>query len=369
MKKSFYTIWTFTRISTKRFFRDKVAIFFTIIFPLIFLFAFGGLFGGESSPEFTIVIFNKAQTTISQEFISGMEKSEIFKIEKNIKTPEMAREKISRSQLDAIIKLPEGFGAVKPSEQFPSGTATIIYSKSNIAGARIMASILQGHFGTINANFIDTRKPFTVKLEELNTRGLSRFDYIFAGLLGFAIIGMGVFGPVNVFPELKKQGILRRLHTTPLRVWQYFMSIAFSQAAIGLVSLAIFFAVGIFVFGLDVTGSVFVLVPFLIFSIITILGIGLAIGGWADNQSQAAPIANIVVFPMLILSGSFFPRFLMPDWLQAFSKYLPLTPVIDGTRFIVTQGAGFTELGPQLLLLAIWAIVVYSLAFKLFRWE
>ena len=72
--------------------------------------------------------------------------------------------------------------------------------------------------------------PFSVKLTQLNERSLTVFDYAFAGLLGFAIIGMGIFGPVNVFPELKKMGILRRLSTTPLRVWQYFLSTMIGQA-------------------------------------------------------------------------------------------------------------------------------------------
>lgn len=369
MKDSLYTIWVFTKVSTKRFFRDKVAIFFTVIFPLIFLFAFGGLFGSESSPEFSVAVFNHAESKIARQFVSSLQKSSIFKIEKEIKTISKAKKRMSRSRLDAVIKLPKNFGRVSPGARFPSGTAIIIYSKNNKTGAQIMASILKARLKKINAHFVKVQPPFTVNLQALNVRGLSRFDYIFAGLLGFAIIGMGVFGPVNVFPELKKQGILRRLHTTPLKVWQYFVSTAFSQAAIGLVALAVFFAVGIFIFGLNVVGSIFVLVPFLIFSIISILGIGLAIGGWADNQSQAAPVANIIVFPMLILSGSFFPRFLMPDWIQTFAKYLPLTPVIDGARMIITQAAGFTELGPQLLLLTIWTVVVYGLAFHLFQWE
>lgn len=369
MKKSFYTIWTFTRISTKRFFRDKVAIFFTIVFPLIFLFAFGGLLGGESSPGFTVAVINQSKTEAANKFIGGLKQSKVFKIEKNITSIEEGKKKMNQSQIDAIINIPPDFGAIDTEKAYPTGTATIIYSKSNVVGARIMASIIKTRFNEVNERFVNIQKPFKIELKALNIRGLSSFDYIFAGLLGFAIVGFGIFGPVNVFPELKKQGILRRLHTTPLKVWQYFMSISFSQAIIGLMSLAIFFAVGIFVFGLKVVGSVFVLVPFLVISIITILGIGLAIGGWADNQSQAAPIANIIVFPMLILSGTFFPRFLMPDWIQTFSKYLPLTPVIDGTRFIVTQGVGFAGLGPQLLLLGIWAVVVYGIAFKLFRWE
>ena len=100
-----------------------------------------------------------------------------------------------------------------------------------------------------------------------------------------------------------------------------------------------------------------------------ILGIGLAIGGWAKNERQAAPLSNIIVFPMLFLSGTFFPRYAMPIWLQHATTYLPLTPVIDGVRLLATEGQHLTQIGPQLGIMAIWTVVIYAVAFKVFRWE
>jgi ABC-2 type transport system permease protein len=142
-----------------------------------------------------------------------------------------------------------------------------------------------------------------------------------------------------------------------------------SQAIIGLVSLAVMFAVAIAVFHLKVVGNYIEIIIFIVLSIITILGIGLAIGGWAKNERQAAPLSNIVVFPMMFLSGTFFPRFAMPLWLQHVSAFLPLTPIIDGLRMIITEGKHLSEIGPQLGLMAIWMIVIYIVAFKVFRWE
>jgi ABC-2 type transport system permease protein len=100
-----------------------------------------------------------------------------------------------------------------------------------------------------------------------------------------------------------------------------------------------------------------------------LFGIGLAVGGWAKNENQAAPLANLVTFPMMFLSGTFFPRFAMPEWLQSVSGFLPLTPVIDGIRLIVTEGKTIFEIGPQVGLLAIWAVIIYFIAFRVFRWE
>ena len=164
-------------------------------------------------------------------------------------------------------------------------------------------------------------------------------------------------------------GILRRLSTTPLKVWQYFLSTMIGQAIIGMISLSLMFVVAIYLFDLKIVGNMFELAGFIILSIITILGIGLALGGWAKNERQVAPLSNIVTFPMMFLSGTFFPRFLMPEWLQNISSILPLTPVIDGIRLITTEGRNYIDIMPQLGLILVWMVIIYAIAFKVFRWE
>jgi ABC-2 type transport system permease protein len=369
MKRSLFTVATFVKINTRRFFRDKLAIFFTIGFPLIFLFVFGSLNSGNKDVSFNVALINQSDSSFAKDFVKNSENSKILKVNKNATTLEAAKDKMSRSELDAAIVLPKDFGVVQSGAKYPSGQAKIVYTQNNQQSAQALSSILDAQFKGINSKFVNIDAPFTVASEQLNERSLSAFDYTFAGLLGFAIIGMGIFGPVNVFPELKKMGILRRLSTTPLKVWQYFLATMIGQAIIGLISLAVMFAVAIGVFHLQVVGNYLELAVFLIFGIITILGIGLALGGWAKNERQAAPLSNIIVFPMMFLSGTFFPRFLMPEWLQNVSGFLPLTPIIDGIRLIATEGKHFIDILPQIGLIGVWMIVIYFIAFKVFRWE
>lgn len=369
MKKSFYTVYTLAKINTRRFFRDKTALFFSIGFPLIFLFVFGSLYSNNSSLSFNIALINQSDSSFASEFAKSVSESKVLKVNTDIKTLESAKEKMSRSELDAAIVLPSDFGTVKQGATLPSGEAKVYYTQNNQQSAQALASILDAQFKAINAKLAKNVTPFTVTPEQINERSLSTFDYTFAGLLGFAIIGMGIFGPVNVFPELKKMGILRRLSTTTLRVWQYFLSTMIGQALIGLISLSIMFVVAILVFHLKVVGNWFELIAFLIFSIVMILGIGLALGGWAKNERQVAPLSNIVVFPMMFLSGTFFPRFLMPEWLQNISAYLPLTPVIDGIRLIANEGKHFIDILPQIGMIGAWMIIIYIIAFRVFRWE
>ena len=369
MNKSFYTVMTLVRINTKRFFRDRLANFFTIGFPLIFLFVFGGLNNGSGDVSFRVGLVNQSDSAFSKDFVEQSKKSEILEVNEDATTLDAAKDMMSKSQLDATILLPKGFGEVESGAQHPSGQAKILYTSNNQQSATALSSILDAQFKQINSKYVDTSVPFSVASEQLNERSLSPFDYTFAGLLGFAIIGMGIFGPVNVFPELKKMGILRRLSTTPLRVWQYFLATMIGQAVIGLLALAVMFAVAVMVFDLQIVGNYLELTLFLVLGIVCILGIGLALGGWAKNERQAAPLSNIIVFPMMFLSGTFFPRFLMPEWLQMISNFLPLTPVIDGIRLIATEGAHLVDVLPQLGMIGAWTVVIYAIAFKVFRWE
>ena len=371
MKRKLYTVWVMFVVNFKRVFRDRLALFFTFLFPLIFLFVFGGIFGKDQNVSFSVAIINHSSSSYAKQFVDQAEGSDqkLLKVDKTVTNLTLANEKMGRGELDATIELPADFGAQKQGQLFPSGGAIVHYTQNNEQAAQALASVLQGQFQALNARFIKVETPFTVKTEQSNTRSLSRFDYTFTGLLGFAILGMGIFGPMNVFPELKKMGILRRLHTTPLRVWQYFLATMMGQATVGLMSLAVMFLVAILVFHLNVVGNYLELAAFLVFGIITILGIGLALGGWAKNERQVAPLANIIVFPMMFLSGTFFPRYLMPHWLQNITAYMPLTPIIDGARLIATEGKHLIDLGPQLAVMAVWLVIVYIIAFRVFRWE
>ena len=369
MLQQLRTVIIFTKLGTRRFFRDRLAQFFGILFPLIFLFVFGSLNSGNKNITFHVALLNQSQTSFATNFGHKIEGSSTFKVDKTITTLAIAKDKMSKSQIDGIIILPKDFGTPTTGQSYPSGQADVLYTHSSSGTGQTLTSVLQGIFNQINKGLVSTQEPFAVKGRELNEKSLSSFDYTFAGLLGFSIIGLGIFGPVNVFPELKKQGILRRLHTTPLRTWQYFLATMFSQAVTGIISIAIQFVVAINIFHLKVYGNYPEIFIFTIFSIFMILGLGLAIGGWAKNERQAAPLSNIIVFPMLFLSGTFFPRFLMPHWLQTLTNYLPLTPVIDGLRLLTTEGKHLIDIGPQLGLVAIWFVLIYAIAFRVFKWE
>ncbi len=368
IKKQLLPVLTFARIDIKRLFRDKVAIFFVFVFPLLFLLIFGSIFGGDGNVSFRVGLINQSETEFAREFEQQIIDNSIFQVDSEVTTLDEAREKMNRGQMEATIILPSDFGAAAEGG-LPTGQAKVLYDQNNEQAGQALASIMGAIFQEINAQLVPVETPFEVAAESTATTGLTQFDYTFAGILGFTILSLGVFGPTTVFPRLKEKGVLRRYHTTPIRVWQYFTGNVMSNAVVGLMALVLMLTAAFLIFDLNMRGNFFILAFVVVLGTIMLFGIGLALGGWAKNENQAAPLAQLVVLPMMFLSGVFFPTFLMPELLQQITQFIPLTALVDSSRLIITEGAGFIDLAPQLAVMVGWTVIVYIIAFKVFRWE
>jgi ABC-2 type transport system permease protein len=152
-------------------------------------------------------------------------------------------------------------------------------------------------------------------------------------------------------------------------VWQYFTGNVISNAIVGLLALVVMFTTAVLFFDLNMRGSYVNLAVIVLLGTVLLFGIGLALGGWAKNENQAAPLAQLVTLPMMFLSGVFFPTFLMPELLQNITKFIPLTPIVESVRMVITEGATLLDLGPQLAVMLGWLVIIYVIAFKVFRWE
>ncbi len=232
---------------------------------------FGGFSSGSGSDiSFNVGLINQSDSSFAKNFTNQLQNSKTFKVNKEVTTLDQAKDKMSRSEIDAAIVLPPDFGTVG-SNGIPSGDVKVYYDQNNEQSAQALTAVLQSEIKNVNAKYVTIEEPFTVTPQSTNEKGLTKFDYTFAGLVGFSIMGLGVFGPVNYFPEMKKQGVLRRLHITPLRSWEYFVSSVLSNAVIGLFAIGIMFLVAIGHFHFHMVGNYFEMALFIVFSILSIL--------------------------------------------------------------------------------------------------
>ncbi len=368
MKRYFQGVGVLTRAYLLRFFRDKTALFFTFLFPLLFLFVFGTLNSGGGDINFKVALLNKSDSQFAQQFDKQLRDSETFEVNEDITTYDQATERMGRGEIDTIIELPENFGEPNAAGQ-PSGAVDVYYSEASPQSGQTVAAVMEQIINQTNTQLGQPESPLKVEQKSTNTAGLSNFDYVFAGLLGFTILSLGIFGLANQMPAEKKTGAFRRLRASPLRASQLIFANMAYYLIVGLISLVLMFAVAMIFFDFSMQGNWFYLAVFILLGIMLMFGFGLAIGGYAKNENQSAALTNIVALPLMFLSGVFFPRFLMPEWLQGITAYLPLTPIIDGFRLIMTEAKTLVDLLPQLGLIAVWIIIVYIVAIRVFRWE
>jgi ABC-2 type transport system permease protein len=138
---------------------------------------------------------------------------------------------------------------------------------------------------------------------------------------------------------------------------------------VAIAQVLLLLGLGILLFQVKMIGNIFAFMAMATLGSAVFLTIGFAIAGWAKDENQATPVAQLIQFPMLFLSGVFFPREGFPAWLQKVTDYLPLTYLVDGLRKIATEGASLWALRGDIIGLVVWGIIVSIIAVRIFRWE
>ncbi len=232
----------------------------------------------------------------------------------------------------------------------------------------IVGSVVDG----TNVAITGSTPPIELKRQAVavNEEGEGRmFDGLFAMFTAMAIMMVGIFGVASTIPYDKKSGVLRRLSITPLKKGQLAAGIIMTYLVVGIIAVTLMTLIAVFGFNLAMNGSWLDYGLFVIIALIMMMSFGWAIGGIAKNTTQSDIYGQIVFLASLAFSGLWFPRALMPEWMQGITAYLPLTPIIEGIQQIITHGAVITSLGFQLAVIAGWTIIAIIIGIKTFRWE
>ena len=358
--------WALFMASVKMFVRNRAAVFFSLFLPLIIMLIFGVL-NFEGSTTISLGIVDEAQSDESAALIAELQEYEYLEISEGTREEELA----------ALEDGDRGFVLVIPTDYAPSlggETGLVAYaSTSDPSQAQVAQGLLQQAVaGAMAASMGGAEPPTTafqppVSFESVETRDLGYIDFLVPGIVGMTVMQLGLFGVAFGFVQLKRTGALRRLFATPTSPSYFLSAQVTSRMVLGYVQVAILIGIGIW-FGLQMFGSWLVLAVIVGLALLIFLGMGFGVAGWAKNEDQAAPVANLISLPMLFLSGVFFPRDAMPEFLQGVTQYLPLTYVNEALRGVINDGAGMTDLGPQRLGMAIWGVITFVVAVRLFKW-
>jgi len=352
--------------SVKMFIRNRTALFFSLFLPLIIMLIFGVLnFEGTTTIELGVV--DEAGTDASAAFVDGLREYDYLELTTGDRESELAA--LEAGDRGFVLVIPPDFEPTLGSE-----TGLVAYaSTSDPAQAQVATGLVQLAVGGALVTASGQPVPAgggsaPVTFESVESRDLGYIDFLVPGIVGMTVMQLGLFGVAFGFVQLKRTGALRRLFATPTSPGYFLSAQVASRMVLGYVQVAILIGIGIW-FGLQMFGSWLVLAIIVGLALLIFLAVGFAVAGWAKNEDQAAPVANLISLPMLFLSGVFFPRDAMPEALQTVTQFMPLTYVNEALRGVMNEGAGLADLGPQLLGMGVWAVITFVIAVRLFKWE
>jgi ABC-2 type transport system permease protein len=210
---------------------------------------------------------------------------------------------------------------------------------------------------------------FPAQDREFKEPGGRYIDFLVPGLLGMSIMGGGLWGVGFVTVDMRLRKLLKRFLATPMKKTHFLSGIMISRMCFLIPEVVILVIFAAIAFGVRIYGSV-LSTAFLIFlGATTFSGLGLLVASRAKTIEAVSGLMNLVMLPMWMLSGIFFSSSWSPDFAQPFIQALPLTALNDALRAVMIDGASIATQVDRVLLLAVWAVVTFVVALKIFRWQ
>tara|TARA_B100000073_G_scaffold44375_1_gene32974 strand:- start:953 stop:1990 length:1038 start_codon:yes stop_codon:yes gene_type:complete len=340
---------SFTIAASKMFFRRKSSIFWSLFFPVVTMLVLGNAgFIGYSAPN--VGLFS----TTANEIIDELKSSKSITI-REYQSKDNALEALEKGTLSALITL-------NPDSKF-----IVTTRDGDLAEKEVVENFV---FRIINQD-IDPINNVSSDIAKMNYQGYKGF--IVPGIAAMAIMQNGIFSVVFTLLSYKNQGVLKRLKAAPISPSHFIVGHLISRVSIIILQTFILLIMGVFVLGVSVgQGSFLAWLNILFLSFlggILFLAIGLAISSLAPNEDSAPALANLVTFPMLFLSGVFFPIDFLPKIISYISNILPLTHLAEGIRLSALYGNSTFTTIPQLGITLAWLALSFFICAISFKWE
>jgi ABC-type multidrug transport system permease subunit len=211
--------------------------------------------------------------------------------------------------------------------------------------------------------------PWAAREERVVVAGSRYIDWLIPGLLGMNIMSTGMWGIGFSIVQARLRKLLKRLAASPMRRSDYLLSQMIARLAFLAPEVAVPLGFGTLVLGMPVRGSLVSIAAVCVIGAFTFTGIGLLAASRPKTLEAISGVLNMTMVPMWVLSGVFFSASNFPPAFQPVIQALPLTALNDALRAVILEGATLAQVGSELVRLAVWAVVTFVLALKLFRWR
>lgn len=348
-------------------FRNRVALFFTLGLAVLFMIIFGELFGG-SNFKVTFGIVDNDNTKLSHAFVSELSSVNGVTTENGSESNEKNR--LQHNNIDMVVVIPQGFQAALTAPGKTRATVQTVVSSLTSANVSAGQQFLSGVLTNFTERETKTSPPVNLAVPQTESvYQVSGIDYFLPAMLAYIVLQSGINFVAITLVDLRARGVLRRLRATPATPFQVLSAQIVGGMLTVFLQMLILIVLGKFLFQAHTYGSWLVLAVPLIIGTAAFVGIGFMLTSAARTSEAARGLASFVAFPMMFLSGVFFPVTDLPSWLQTLVHILPLTWLTDALHQVMNNGAGLSAIGVDCLVLAAWAVVMISVATWRFRWD
>lgn len=210
-------------------------------------------------------------------------------------------------------------------------------------------------------------RPIISKIKGLISGEQNYFQFVAPGIIAMIVMTAVLTGLAASVSRENEQGTLDGIIVAPVSRLAIILGKAVAQSIRGLVQGMIVMILAVLIFNVTIHGNFLIVILLLIFGIFSFVGLGILISAFASEQETATQLLFMFQFPMLFLSGVFFPIQQMPDFMQKISALLPLTYAVEALRKIMILGAGIQEISSELIILFAFGVITLAIAVPLFR--
>ena len=243
-------------------------------------------------------------------------------------------------------------------------------------GPRILSDPTRPESRAARLLTIDTLERQSGRVDQLHVRDepmtqsdVRYIDFLIPGLLGLGLMTSGLWSVGLQLAQMRVMNLLKRLRGTPMGLATLFASFLLVRVGLSLLEISFFVGFSRAAFNVTLRGGLLSLFLFAVLGGATFASMSLMLASRVRTSEGAAGITNLVLFPMTMVSGVFFPASRFPSWASTFINALPLTALNDGLRAIMNEGKPLSALGTQCAVLLVWGIASFVAALLLFRWK
>lgn len=349
-------------------FRNKTILAMIMVVPVMQLIILP-LAADYEVKNINLAIVDKDHSPYSQKLISTITASGYFRLKGYNSSFKEAFRLIESDQADLVLEIPQHFEknlVRENSQKLFIAVNAINGTKANLGGA-YLGSIIRNYNAQIRAQLITLPRFNASPVIEVTSSNwfnanLSYKVFMVPGILAILVTMVGGFlSALNIVKE-KEIGTIEQINVTPVRKFHFILGKLIPFWVLG----NIVFSVGLFVawliYGIVPLGNLLVLYSFIAVFLLAVLGFGLLISTYCETQQQAMLIMFFFMMIFILMGGLFTSVDSMPEWAQWVSRLNPVSYLIKVMRMVVLKGSGFSDILPQLGIVAGFALVLNSWA-------